>query len=80
MSLEGREEYILRVLATDDADAVFLPDRLVIAQHDRISVRWSRALSLTKIAMQSVNPEAADATRPGKVLREAVVSVLETRH
>ena len=35
---------------------------------------------LNKIAMHSVNPEAADATRPGKVLREAVVSVLETSH
>ncbi len=35
---------------------------------------------LTKIAVQSVNPEAAHATRPGKVLREAVVSVLETNH
>jgi ferritin-like metal-binding protein YciE len=35
---------------------------------------------LNKIATQSVNPEAADATRPGKVLREAVVSVLETSH
>jgi len=33
---------------------------------------------LNKIAMQSVNPEAAEATRPGKVLREAVVSVLES--
>lgn len=33
---------------------------------------------LNKIAMHSVNPEAAEATRPGKVLREAVVSVLET--
>ena len=33
---------------------------------------------LTKLATQSVNPEAAEATRPGKVLREAVVSVLET--
>ena len=33
---------------------------------------------LNKIAMQSVNPEAAEATRPGKALREAVVSVLET--
>jgi ferritin-like metal-binding protein YciE len=32
---------------------------------------------LNKLAMQSVNPEAAEATRPGKVLREAVVSVLE---
>lgn len=32
---------------------------------------------LNKIATQSVNPEAADATRPGKILREAVVSVLE---
>lgn len=33
---------------------------------------------LNKLAMQSVNPEAADATRPGKALREAVVSVLES--
>ncbi|HEX7860262.1 MAG TPA: ferritin-like domain-containing protein [Verrucomicrobiae bacterium] len=32
---------------------------------------------LNKLAMHSVNPEAAEATRPGKVLREAVVSVLE---
>ena len=35
---------------------------------------------LTKIAMHSINPEAAEATRPGKALREAVVSVLETSH
>ena len=35
---------------------------------------------IEKIAMHSVNPEAADATRPGKILREAVVSVLETRN
>jgi len=35
---------------------------------------------LNKIATQSVNPEAADATRSGKALREAVVSVLETSH
>jgi ferritin-like metal-binding protein YciE len=32
---------------------------------------------LNKIATASVNPEAAEATRPGKVLREAVVSVLD---
>ena len=32
---------------------------------------------LNKIATQSVNPEAAEATRPGKILREAVVSVLD---
>ena len=32
---------------------------------------------LNKVAMLSVNPEAAEATRPGKVLREAVVSVLD---
>jgi ferritin-like metal-binding protein YciE len=30
-----------------------------------------------KLATQSVNPEAAEATGPGKVLREAVVSVLD---
>jgi len=35
---------------------------------------------LNKIAMHLVNPEAADAKRPGKILREAVVSVLETSH
>jgi len=33
---------------------------------------------LNMIALQSVNPEAADATREDKVLREAVVAVLET--
>jgi ferritin-like metal-binding protein YciE len=32
---------------------------------------------LNQLAMQSVNPEAASATSPGKVLRDAVVSVLE---
>lgn len=32
---------------------------------------------LNRLATLSVNPEAADATRPGKVLREAVVSVLD---
>jgi hypothetical protein len=32
---------------------------------------------LNTIALQSVNPEAADATREDKTLREAVVAVLE---
>jgi ferritin-like metal-binding protein YciE len=35
---------------------------------------------LNDIAMQSVNPEAADATREDKQLREAVVAVLEVSH
>lgn len=35
---------------------------------------------LNEIALQSVNPEAADATRPEKALREAVVAVLEVTH
>jgi ferritin-like metal-binding protein YciE len=35
---------------------------------------------LNEIAMQSVNPEAADATREDKTLREAVVAVLEVTH
>ena len=35
---------------------------------------------LNEIAMQSVNPEAAEATREDKSLREAVVAVLEITH
>jgi ferritin-like metal-binding protein YciE len=35
---------------------------------------------LNEIAMQSVNPEAADATREEKTLQEAVVAVLEVTH
>lgn len=34
--------------------------------------------TLNQLAMQSVNPEAAEATSDDKALREAVVSVLET--
>jgi ferritin-like metal-binding protein YciE len=35
---------------------------------------------LNLIALQSVNPEAADATSEDKTLREAVVAVLEVTH
>lgn len=35
---------------------------------------------LNSIALQSVNPEAADATSEDKTLREAVVAVLEVSH
>jgi ferritin-like metal-binding protein YciE len=35
---------------------------------------------LNSIALQSVNPEAADATSESKTLREAVVAVLEVSH
>jgi ferritin-like metal-binding protein YciE len=35
---------------------------------------------LNRIALQSVNPEAADATSEDKTLREAVVAVLEVSH
>ena len=35
---------------------------------------------LNSIALQSVNPEAADATSEDKTLREAVVAVLEVTH
>jgi ferritin-like metal-binding protein YciE len=35
---------------------------------------------LNRIALQSVNPEAAEATNPEKTLTEAVVAVLEVSH
>lgn len=50
-----------------------------ILQHTLEEERGANTL-LNEIALRSVNPEAADATREDKALREAVVAVLEVSH
>lgn len=58
------------------AEILRLPDVARLLQ-DTLDEEGVANRKLNEIAMQSVNPEAADATRDEKALQEAVVAVLE---
>jgi ferritin-like metal-binding protein YciE len=53
---------------------------IAAALQETLDEEGATNMRLNEIAMQSVNPEAADATREDKHLREAVVAVLEVTH